>query len=302
MPGLSLRAGAGPAAPDAPRLANASRPPPSRSRSPCAGLGPTFPFTSTCPVRLGVPQLECGLVLTQDAIVTRFPSKVTFRGPKGWAFDRWPNTPLAETARRAGVGRLGGPWPGVLQAAQAPADTGCECRLNLLWLVQGGSRGKNQGSRRPDQVVAVWGQRLQGVCVTLLFLHTWSLRCPSVCLFSLCANASPSGAQGALGLLAWKDLGRESGAESARPGPARASRHGTEPLGPAPRARPEPLGAPCTSSLPVSAGPSAGMRRERVYARTEPRAAGLSFLVWAPLRGLRKAFVSVGDSCQYFPH
>lgn len=199
MPGLSLRAGAGPAAPDAPRLANASGPPPSRSRSPCAGLGPTFPFTSTCPVGLGVPQLECGLVLTRDAVVTRFPSKVTFRGPKGWAFDRWPNTPLAETARRAGVGRLGEPWPGVLQAAQAPADTGCECRLNLLWLVQGGSRGKNQGSRRPDQVVAVWGQRLQGVCVTLLFLHTWPLRCPSVCLFSLCANASPSGAQGAAG-------------------------------------------------------------------------------------------------------
>lgn len=122
-----------------------------------------------------------------------------------------------------------------------------------------------------------------------------------VCSVSV-QTPAPVGLRVLLGLLAWKDLGRESGAESARPGPARASRHGTDPLGPAPRARPEPLGAPCASSLPVSAGPSAGMRRERVYARTEPRAAGLSFLVWAPLRGLRKAFVSVGDSCQYFPH
>lgn len=81
---------------------------------PWAGLGPTFPFTSTCHIGSGAPRLQRDFMLTQDAVVTQFPSKVTFRGPKGWAFDRRLSAqpqrlPLAETARRAGWGGSAGP-------------------------------------------------------------------------------------------------------------------------------------------------------------------------------------------------
>lgn len=68
-------------------------------------------------------------------------------GLRQTAFCPTPTLASGRDCQASGVLGLGGPWPEVLQAAQA--DTGCECGFNLLWLVQGGSRGKNQGSWRP---------------------------------------------------------------------------------------------------------------------------------------------------------
>lgn len=176
-------------------------------------------------------------------------------GLRQTAFCPTPTLASGRDCQASGLRGLGGPWPEVLQAAQA--DTGCECGFNLLWLVQGGSRGKNQGSWRPLTESWLFGAGCCRGCASDF--------CFYICAPSIVPVQTPRPV-GLRVLLAWRRAwGRVCKAQ------ARIRSD---------RARAE---AGTTRSPSRFLPPFMSMRWERVDTRTDPRAAGLSCLVWAPL-------------------
>lgn len=119
-------------------------------------------------------------------------------------------------------------------------------------------------------------------CGSQFYLYESSLHCPFECSVSPCKRHLPRGSGGLLGTVAWKDLGRESGAGGVQ-GTAleRLNAHGADPLSPLPRAETNPPRAPSAIFSPYFH--SAEHRHEVAKCRnSEPRAAVRSFFVLAP--------------------